>query len=535
MACHRFGSLERKNDALQRYGVMRRSATDRLVFGFAGTEPHRQVIAIILIATAIRMILAGLTGFGFDEAYMAGNARDFSLSYFDHPPLHVWLAGVARWLTGSENNLVLRLPFILLFAGSTWLMYRVTSLLFGDAAGVWAAFILNIAPVFTLATGSWILPDGPLYFFQLLAAWMLARLFFTEMPAERRPWFWVGLGLAIGFGLLSKYHMLLFGAGVFLFLVTTRAGRASLATIWPWLAAVIAGSFFLPVILWHAGHDFVGLSFHTQRLGGASSFEIKYFLELLAGQAGYLLPWIFLPLAALLVQALWRGPREPSRWMLAMLAIGPILAFNAASLSARGLPHWPMPGWLMLVPLLGAALAGVTGRAAFHLRRSAIGHAIVIPLLLLALAVQVNNAWMTRALSQIADVQDPTLELLDWHDVRQALEAQGEWRTGMLVASASWQYAGKLSHALGGEAVVLCLCDNPKHFPYLPGTSGHAGAEVIVLFPEHRTGRYLGPVQGFFERVEAMEPIVLTKAGRPAQRLAVFRGTGLVDNYHSGR
>jgi hypothetical protein len=524
-----------RDDILLRDGAFRQDMAGGPGLALAGSEPRQWVIAIILVATAIRMVLAGLTGFGFDEAYMAGNARDFSLSYFDHPPLHVWLAGGARWLTGSENNLVLRLPFILLFAGSTWLMYRLASLLFGEAAGVWAAFILNIAPVFTLATASWILPDGPLYFFQLLAAWLLARLFFTEMPAERRPWFWVGLGLAIGFGLLSKYHMLLFGAGVFLFLVTTRAGRASLSTVWPWVAAVIAGSFFLPVILWHAGHDFVGLSFHTQRLGDASSFKIKYFLELLAGQAGYLLPWIFLPLAALLVQALWRGPREPSRWMLAMLALGPILAFNAASLSARGLPHWPMPGWLMLVPLLGAVLAGATGRAAWHLRRAAIGHAIVIPLLLLALASQVSNAWMTRAISQIADVQDPTLELLDWRDVRQALEERGEWREDMLVASASWQYAGKLSHALGDEAVVLCLCDNPKHFPYLPGTTGHAGAEVIVLFPEHRIRRYLGPLQEYFETVEAMEPISLTKAGRPAQQLAVFRGIGLVDNYHSGR
>ncbi len=55
----------------------------------------RAVLLIIVIATIVRLVLAGSSGLGVDKSYMVGNARILSLSYVDHPPLHVWIAGVA--------------------------------------------------------------------------------------------------------------------------------------------------------------------------------------------------------------------------------------------------------------------------------------------------------------------------------------------------------------------------------------------------------------------------------------------------------
>ena len=45
---------------------------------------------------------------------------------------------------------------------STVLMYRVTAALFGERAGLWAAAVLNAAPVLGITSASWVLPDGPL-------------------------------------------------------------------------------------------------------------------------------------------------------------------------------------------------------------------------------------------------------------------------------------------------------------------------------------------------------------------------------------
>src|SRR5580658_920294 len=83
---------------------------------------RRQILLIIIIATAIRLAFAATTGLGVDESYMVATGRMLSLGYFDHPPTAWWLSWGAAHLFGSEAPIVVRLPFVLLFALTTWLM-----------------------------------------------------------------------------------------------------------------------------------------------------------------------------------------------------------------------------------------------------------------------------------------------------------------------------------------------------------------------------------------------------------------------------
>ena len=103
-----------------------------------------------------------MLGLGVDESYMVASGRTLSLGYFDHPPAAWWLAWAASHLAGTETPLVVRLPFIALFALSTWLMVRLGTAVAGPRAGLWAAVLLNLSPVFGVTTGTWVLPDGPL-------------------------------------------------------------------------------------------------------------------------------------------------------------------------------------------------------------------------------------------------------------------------------------------------------------------------------------------------------------------------------------
>jgi len=157
-------------------------------------------VALLIIATFLaRVLLAAALGLGVDESYMVAAGRKLQLSYFDHPPIAWWLPWGAAHLAGSEPPLVARLPFIALFAVSTGLMYRVTSVLFGAAAGLCAAVVLNLAPVFGISTGTWVLPDGPLVA-ALLAA---AACLIAALPADcRAAWgWWLGAGLCAGLAL----------------------------------------------------------------------------------------------------------------------------------------------------------------------------------------------------------------------------------------------------------------------------------------------------------------------------------------------
>ena len=120
----------------------------------------RNVLWLILLATLVRLAFGWALGLGVDESYMVAAGRIVQLGYFDHPPASWWLSWSAAQLFGSEAAIVVRLPFIALFALSTWLMYRLGAAVAGERAGLFAALLLNLSPVFAVTTGTWVLPDG---------------------------------------------------------------------------------------------------------------------------------------------------------------------------------------------------------------------------------------------------------------------------------------------------------------------------------------------------------------------------------------
>src|SRR6516162_1703355 len=165
-------------------------------------------VAVLVFATLIaRVLFASALGLGIDESYMVAAGRKLQLSYFDHPPIAWWMAWAAAHLTGSESPVVVRLPFIALFAVTTFLMYRLTSALFIPAAGLWAAVVLNLAPVFGITSASWVLPDGPLLAALLGSAVCLVAALRSKGGAA---WgWWLGTGICAGLALCSKYSAVL--------------------------------------------------------------------------------------------------------------------------------------------------------------------------------------------------------------------------------------------------------------------------------------------------------------------------------------
>ena len=90
-------------------------------------ETPSGTVAVLILATFLaRLAFAAALGLGIDESYMVAAGRKLQLSYFDHPPIAWWMAWGITHLTGSDSAIIVRLPFITLFALTTWLMYRVT-------------------------------------------------------------------------------------------------------------------------------------------------------------------------------------------------------------------------------------------------------------------------------------------------------------------------------------------------------------------------------------------------------------------------
>jgi 4-amino-4-deoxy-L-arabinose transferase-like glycosyltransferase len=479
--------------------------------------------ALILGTAALRLLFAAALGLGVDESYMVASGRQWQLSYFDHPPLAWWLAWAAAHLAGNDSPIVVRLPFIALFALSTVLMYRATSALFDKWAGLAAAAVLNGAPVLGVTSATWVLPDGPLIAALLGALWCLVR----ALPAHgRAAWgWWLAAGVCAGLALLSKYSAVLTLAGAVLFLLTEPASRRWLQRPHPYAAAAAALVLFVPVLVWNAQHDWVSFAFQGERAGG--HFYPLGPLAALGGAALYFLPWIWLALVLCAIAALRRGPADPARWLLLCLAAPPIALFTIVALWSHTLFHWTAPGYLMLVPLLGAAIARRWQKSA-SMRLAAAATAVVVVAGMALVASQVRHDWLADAAPGWFQRNDPTMALVDWTELRGELARRGLLdRPGVAVAATRWLDAGKIDYALAGRVPVLCLCAEPHQYGIVAPLARFAGSDVLIIATRTKPADIAARFGPLFRSFAPLPPVELSHAGRPALSLPLYLGLGL--------
>ena len=462
---------------------------------------------LILITTAIRLLFGAAIGLGVDESYMVSAGRTLSFGYFDHPPAAWWLSWAGTHLLGTEAPIAARLPFIILFALTTWLIAQIGTILAGPAAGFWAAVTLNLSPVFGITSGGWVLPDGPLDCALAGAALCLIK----AVPDRENAWrWWCGAGVCAGLGLFSKYSAILTILGAFLFLAFAREHRFWLKRWEPYAAGALALLVFSPVLIWNATHDWASFAFQGARAGGLR-FRPWLAITTLGGEALFVLPWIWLPMTILAVQAF--RSNGPDR-LLAWLAAPPILVFSLISAwsSQRILYHWAAPGYLMLFPFLGKFVASNVNQR--WIRHTLAGTALLILVSVTVIATHIQTDW----LGGIMPVKDPTAEGLSWTSVRDQLPARG-----MVIGVPNWRDAGKIAQAYGPEVNVICLSEDARQFGFASPAARWSGADILILsvdrIPEALTAR--------FDRIDPLPPATVISHGRTVKILAAGIGRGL--------
>jgi hypothetical protein len=477
---------------------------------------------LIIIATAVRLGFGAALGLGVDESYMVAAGRTLSLGYFDHPPASWWLSWGVAHLLGTEAPIVVRLPFILLFALSTWLMFRVSTEIADVRAGFYAALLLNLSPVFSVTTGTWVLPDGPLDC-ALLAA-TLALINALPATGRRALLWWLACGFFSGLALFSKYSAILWLGGAFAYLLTDRTYRHWLGRPAPWLAVLLGALICVPVAVWNATHDWASFAFQGQRAVGLRFHPLGPFI-VLGGEALFVLPWIWVPMLRSALAELRRGRDEWRAWLLCCLAAPPILGFAlvAAWSSQRVLFHWAAPGYLMLFPLLGKAVA--RGQSWLG-RRGLIATAGFVVFALAVVSTQVRLDWLGPAIAAVTK-RDPDLDGIDWTSLRSQLVARGLLtQPGLVVGADNWRDGGKIAYALGPEVTVLCLNRDARQFGFAIDPARFIGDNVLLLVLDHPDAARarLAPL---FDHIDALPPATITLAGRVLATVSVLRGNHL--------
>ena len=487
--------------------------------GFAH-RPATAAAILVAVAVAVRLGFAGLTGLGIDESYMVAATDRFAASYFDHPLASWWLELASRWLFGGVAPIVVRLPFVGLSAVSSWLLFILTRRLYGGGAAFWAVAAYSISPLFSLAFGCWVLPDGPLDAALLAAAYALSRaLGIAEAPDAAAPRWWLAAGLFAGLALLSKYNAALTLAGAVLVMLSDPAARRQLRLWQPWAAVALVLLLFMPVLFWNAEHRWVSFDYQSGRAIGSHLHLLAPF-TIWAGEALFVLPWLWLPMVVLLLGALRRGPAERRGWMLAMLAVLPIALFALVGIwsSTRILYHWAAPGYLLLFPLLGRWATGLSPwlRSAV----ACLSAGLLAGAMLLIVAVLRFGA-LPELVLLFPPGKSPLLQAVDWDSLR------GE-TGGRVVAALRWYDAGKVGYALRGRVPVTVFGPAPHQFGISLPPSTLLGQDIRLLAMPGDVSAIARAYAPYFRSLEPAPAMTVIDHGRVLLVIPTLLGKDLL-------
>ncbi len=241
---------------------------------------------IFVISFIIKLCLAWLLPVTLDEYYYFIWGKFPSLSYFDHPPMVGWIMMLSQNLTSFGEGAI-RWPFILLSHFTLLIWTVILRPQIQSKKLSWFLIIALLNPLWGL--GAVIAtPDIPLVFF-----WSLAIYFALEVLSKNRLTDYVGLGLSLGLGFLSKYQIVLFLPCIFLVIVQQRNLKKFLnyKTL---ISIFIAALTCSPVFIWNYYNDWSSFSFQWEHGMAAKywkwSFPIEYvFTQVLLALPPFLL------------------------------------------------------------------------------------------------------------------------------------------------------------------------------------------------------------------------------------------------------
>jgi 4-amino-4-deoxy-L-arabinose transferase-like glycosyltransferase len=213
------------------------------------------LLGLALIKLAAQIAMASRYGFHRDELYYIAAGRHLGFGYVDYPPLTAVMARLSTVLFG--HSLVgLRVWPALAGAAVVVLAGLIARELGGGRfAQVFAGLLVVCSPIF-LGSNSML---QTVSFDQLTWAvclYLIARI----LARGGSPRLWLGLGVAFGTGLETKYTILLLGLGLVVGLLVTPQ-RRWLGTPWPWLAGLVAAALLAPNLAWQVTHGWPTIEF----------------------------------------------------------------------------------------------------------------------------------------------------------------------------------------------------------------------------------------------------------------------------------
>jgi hypothetical protein len=215
-----------------------KSLEARLALGWIG------VITLFRLWFAPHLDLVG------DEAHYWECGRSLDWNHYGKGPGAAFVIRVFTVLLG-DHVWALRLPAVLLSAGTGWLIFLLGRKLYSERVGLVAVVAASLMPLF--AIGSILMTIDPLSVF----FWAAAALSFWSAVQTGKKRFWILTGLWIGLGFQAKYTNAAELISFVLFLLIVPSKRKLLFSGKMFL---LLGTFVvlaLPIVFWNAFYGWI--------------------------------------------------------------------------------------------------------------------------------------------------------------------------------------------------------------------------------------------------------------------------------------
>jgi len=506
----------------------------------------------IAYAFCLRLVYLGVVDLIPEEAYYWNYAQHLDIGYLDHPPMVAWLIAAGTGVFG-HTEFGVRIGSFLCWVVTAIFGYGLAHHQFGKSSAIRVLLLLAVLPFFFIF-GFFMTPDAP-----LTACWVGALYFFERVVFGKQKSAWVGLGVCIGLGMLSKYTIALLVPAGLVFLLLDRESRRWLVRPEPWLAGLIALVLFSPVIIWNAQNQWASFVFQgPRRLGSSTEFSLHI---LLLSAALLLTPsGLIAAVCALLPRASWWPEDEQEaagfrrKWLFALVfTLLPLSVFVLFSLRHEPKINWTGPLWLAVLPLLSLNMTPVPGQKIKSLQR--FGQRLWLPTVVVTLLL-FGGVMHYLALGIPGVGHLPRMRLpVAWEEMGAAIEDiedQVKRQTGkqpLVVGMDKYFTASQLAfyrlrsmgkeHEQPWEEAVLNT--SGRHlfnasslmYAYWLPKQDQVGRTVVMVGLQSKKLQDKG-VQGYFRSLGPIEEASLIKHGQDAGRFYYRIGYGYHHAHHAG-
>ena len=327
-----------------------------------------------LLALRLAAVYAAKTDLVLDEAQYWTWSRDLAFGYFSKPPMIAWVIRGASELCGNGEACI-RSASPVLYTVSAFIIYLTGRALYGARVGFWAAIVFATLPGVSYSS-LLITTDVP-----LVLVWSITLYAWVMLVKRQSMAFAVLLGVAIGFGLLTKQAMIYAVLCIGTHAVVSQEARNALKGGRGIVAAALAVVLFAPNVIWNAENGFPTVR-HT---GTNIGWQYPYIhpvrlLDYIAVQFG-----VFGPiLAVVLLRTAWREMRRPSdQGKVLLLSFSlPVLALLAVqAILSRAHGNWTATAYPAATILVTAVMLELNRQVLF---RISLGLHLVIAVMLAA-------------------------------------------------------------------------------------------------------------------------------------------------------